>query len=172
MKLKNDKFYDPGLKDTGISDSEYRKEYTRLYVNYAKRMDALKRNGFSWTQTYKEYRNIPKPSELKTTRGIRNNLKGLKDFFDNPMTSTRKQQQARNLIIEQFNDKGIPLKKSEYKDFMRFLNWMAANFSNIAYSSGMAYEAWKHAKNATSDKRESSVYKTFMAQHQAYVDTL
>ena len=165
MKLKNDKFYDPGLKNTGISDSEYRKEYTRLYVNYAKRMAALKRNGFAWTKTYKEFRGIPKPSELKTVRGIRNNLKGLKDFFDNPLTSTREQQRTKKIVIQQFNKKNVPLTEENYKPFLQFLDWLADNFANIAFSSGQVYKEWEKAVDASPTQKAQDVYKTFLAQH-------
>ena len=165
MKLKNESFYDPGLRDTGITASEYRKEYTRLYTNYSKRMTALKSNGFAWTETYKDFKGIPKPSQLKSERGIRNNLKSLYDFFNDPMTSTRAQQRARNTIIQQFNDAGIPLKKSEYEGYMKFLNWLSATFKNIGFSSGYIYEAYKQASNATKDKRASTVYQTFADQN-------
>ena len=165
MKLKNESFYDPGLKDTGITASEYRKEYTRLYTNYSKRMTALKSNGFAWTETYKDFKGIPKPSQLKSERGIRNNLKSLYDFFNDPMASTRAQQRARNIIIQQFNDAGIPLKKSEYEGYMKFLNWLSATFKNIGFSSGYIYEAYKQASNATKDKRSSELYKTFAQQN-------
>lgn len=167
MKLKNESFYDPGARDTGISASEYRKEYTRLYTNYEKRMKALKNNGFSWTQTYKEFEGIPKPSQLKSTRGIRNNLKGLYDFFNNPMTSTRAQQRARTTIIKQFNKAGVPLKKEEYETYMKFLNWLSSQFKNIGVSSTTIYTAYKQAENSAIEKTSSLIYYTF-AEQQGY----
>lgn len=170
MKLKNESFYDPGARDTGISASEYRKEYTRLYTNYEKRMKALKNNGFSWTETYKEFKGMAKPSQLKSERGIRNNLKGLYDFFNDPMTSTRAQQRARNTIIKQFNDAGIPLKKNEYERYMKFLNWLSSQFKNIGFSSGYVYEAYKHAENNTKDKRASNIYMTFVREQGLKID--
>lgn len=170
MKLKNESFYDPGLRDTGITASEYRKEYTRLYTNYTKRMTALKSNGFAWTETYKNFKGIPKPSQLKSERGIRNNLKSLYDFFNNPMTSTRVQQRARNTIIEQFNAAGVPLKKDEYEAYMKFLNWLAATFKTIGFSSGFIYTAYQNANNATSDKRPILVYYQFAKQNNLKLD--
>ena len=165
MKLRNESFYDPGIKDPGISSSEYRREYTRLYTNYAKRMKSLKSNGFAWTETYQTFKGIPKPSQLKTERGIRNNLKLLYDFYNNPLTSTRAQQRTRATVLEQFRAKGIKLKKSEYERYMKFLNWLANTFKNIGFSSGFIYTAYQKAENATEDGREENVYRAFAEQN-------
>ena len=101
-----------------FSDSELRKEYSRLRSIAQKRIKRLGESQWSWTNTYQTYKEgFPELSEIKTHSDLVKELQTLGHYVYSKETSISGMNEIMKKSIESLNESGY--------DFVNERNWRA-----------------------------------------------
>ena len=142
--------YNPQYLMNNYSESEIRKEYSRIRAIAVKRLTRLAKAGFGETTVYKyNVFNTKKLSEL-AGREVRLALSQLARFIDNPLSTVTGQKAQRKQKIEKLQSYGYDVNEKNFQSFVDFMELLSQQAIDLEYDSEAVVELWEATRNKVS----------------------
>lgn len=137
------KHYNPQYLINNYTESEIRKEYSRLRAIAVKRLSRLSKAGFGKSSAYKyNATNTKKLSEL-SQRQVPLALSQLARFIDKPLSTVTGQYDLRDRKIKKLRSYGYDVTEENFQNFTDFMDLLSEQATDLQYDSDALVELWE-----------------------------